>query len=153
MVWTTSGTPAARAANRPTIPALELCVCTTSYRSVRNSFFRWRNALRSESGAISRTNHGHSTIFSPGHETRFSSSPSGPGDGPVTSVTSCPASRAPRQESSVFSCAPPTIIRVMTWQIFIPLHRLNARCAISFRYCIPVHEIFETASYAFFTAS
>ena len=95
---------------------------------------------------IARTRCGHSTILSPGHDTRLSSSPSGPGEGPVTSVTSCPASTAPRQESRVFSCAPPTIIRVMTWQIFMAAYRLNARFAISLRYCIPCQEILAAAS-------
>src|SRR5688572_22807439 len=43
--------------------------------------------------------------------------PSGPIGGPVISVTSCPRSCWPSQESSVFSCAPPMISRVITWTI------------------------------------
>src|SRR6185437_17092149 len=41
--------------------------------------------------------------------------------GPVMSVTSCPRSCWPSQESSVFSCAPPTIRRVMMWTIFMDM--------------------------------
>src|SRR6188508_236759 len=49
------------------------------------------------------------------------SDPSGPSDGPVMSVTSCPRSCWPSQESSVFSCAPPMIRRVIMWTIRIDL--------------------------------
>src|SRR5437868_1483571 len=58
MVWgvcTVTGTPASRAATRPTTPALALCVWTMSYRSRRNRRQTVHAARRSDAGATGRT--------------------------------------------------------------------------------------------------
>ncbi|MCH7871262.1 MAG: insulinase family protein [Planctomycetes bacterium] len=47
----------------------------------------------------------------------FHSEPSGPVSGPAIKVTLCPRCARSRQVSTVFSCAPPMISRVMMWQI------------------------------------
>lgn len=105
-------------------PAFELWVWTMSNFRSRKNFFRAKYAFRSLAGSSSRTRLGSSTVSNGGKSTFCSSFPSRPGDGPVTRTTSCPLRRWPRIVYSVFSCAPPTIMRVMTWQIFIFLPEL-----------------------------
>ena len=52
--------------------------------------------------------------------------PSGPSGGPVISNTSSPCRRIrSSQQSKVFSCAPPRIIRVMMWAIRMDLHQFR----------------------------
>ena len=106
IVWTITGTFARSAAQRPMMPALLLCVWTTSGRSSRSSCDeavvgaeildrqdrprasrrRPRRGSRSDVAAL------HQRALRPDR-------------GPVMSVTSCPRSCWPSQESSVFSCA------------------------------------------------
>src|SRR5579859_2391212 len=85
-------------------------------RSFRKRLSKCRRADKSFKGCTGRTNWG-SKRSPPGHVSNTpSSEPSGPRDGPEIRVTSRPGfCLRPRTEATVFSWAPPTINRVMTW--------------------------------------
>ncbi len=117
-MWTTIGVPARRAAIRPRMPALDECVCTTSYRPRRMKRESFISATRSVPGAIGRTSSSMRCSFTPSERATSWRLPSGPLSIPASSVTSKPGVRDwPTAVSSVFSWAPPTMRRVMMWRM------------------------------------
>src|ERR1051326_4324878 len=110
-----TGTPARRAANRPRTPALPLCVWAISVRCARNISASRRNAQTSFQGCTGRTKAGRIVNRSGMVATSDSIEPSGPVVGPEINLTSMSGFwRRPSTELTVFSCAPPTMSRVMT---------------------------------------
>src|SRR5262245_28487611 len=116
-----TGTPASQAAARPRMPALLEWVWTIWGRSRRNNRTSDTSATGSRIGRGLRRIHFMTTTGIPADRAESSRLPSGPASGPVTSVTSNPRSRSPRQERIVFSWAPPTMSRVMTCMTLVIL--------------------------------
>ena len=139
MVCTTTGVWRIRAAARPSMPALELCVCTMWGRKRLSRASSRPSARQSSTGLSSRRISCARSTCTPRSVARRINSPSGPSAGPVSRRTSYKGMACrPSTVKSVFSCAPPKIMRVMMWATLILAGGWGIRLVLHFHEAEPL---------------